>query len=1110
MKLHYFAVKPIRYYLIMLLGMVLLASEVAANALDTTSICNAGFTVKLDTTRTFPVYTFTALETDNSKTFSWNIGGSLLRTGPEIDHIFFDAGGWMVSLTVADDSDACSTNQRVDVSGATQAPVGSCFFNTWKENDSTNTYAFETWMPWYTDMSYSIDFGDGTTAVNDPEFAVPLSHTYSAPGTYEVCQTMNEDSCGYCIEIIIDSTELTGCNAEFTYQLDTSYGAWIYTFNASEIDSAKNYSWTTSERGQVPFSGSLIEGYVFPAEGTYPVELTVFNDFDTCSTVQQIYSPNTESCTFGLTQQKNKVRVKAAWGLNNNWFDDLTIDTTQYGIDKLYYTIDLGDGTAVNGTLFDTDSLDWNSLFIPDIEHEYQMAGTYDICYAATDSLFYNCQQCKSVIIEESDIVTCDPTFTYSIDSTSTNNWIYTFTAADPDSFKRFFWGFEEQRIGFGRVEQHIFTEGGAQEIKLSVFENQTDTCSSSVTVFPPESEGCFMNITQIDENTFDFYPTVNASSGTVFYTMNFGDSISTSGEHIGGRNVGPFTYNYRNGGTFDVCFTATDSANFSCEVCEPIEVILPQCFATFVYNQLDSTNQFQYLFTALEISGLYDYRWEINGQTVSENELFEFTFPSSGVYTVDLLMTNVSSGNICTSRKAITIGSISATCPTSFVYNQVDSSNTYRYLFTPLIIDSNKSFLWKVNDSIQSNKILFDFTFPEDGVYDITLQVTENGDNCSTTKNIVIDGGNSFCDASFDLNIDASNSLSYTFIPRSDSAVAYEWFVNGVLSSEESSFHYTFPDSGVYEIRLDLLKWWDSCSSIKNISVKTNSDSTQADSLYINGSLFADLIPVDGGNVALYQKENDNWVYSSETVATKGEFTFENLSKGRYLIHARGDEFVHQAFIPTYFVNGVGWQDAYKLDLTGSAEEVKITLIRSQALSAGQGQLQGRVVSDEMKEPVVILLKDRISGRTVKWTVSGEEHAFNFDQLPFGKYTLTVEKPSQSFSRQVDLNEDLSNLTNIVLKADEILGRDEALGGGLSVYPTQIEDKVFLSNQGYTGGDTSVELRSISGKLLMSQRLEIKARETIELTLPILGQGMYLMRIIDNEGKISVTKLIK
>ncbi len=798
--------------------------------LDTVSVCNAEFTVALDTTASIPVYTFTAVGTDLSKTFNWNIGGSLLRTGRQFDHIFFDAGGWLVTLTVADASDTCSVAQRVNVSLETQAPVESCFFNSWKAEDNSNTYAFETWMPWYfSDMSYSLDFGDGNVTTHDPEFGVPIYHTYSIPGTYQVCQTMNEDSCTYCKEIRVD-----------------------------------------------PF-----------------------------------VSPD------------------------------------------------------------------------------------------------------------------CDASFTYTIDSTSTENWIYTFTANETDSVKSIFWTFEMQSWATGREVQHIFTDAGNWNVTLWVT-SESDTCSTSQIVVPPSPSGCILNVAPMPmfgQNTFDFFVGTEPLAGQLYYTMDFGDGVSISEEQSGGGSIRPFSYRYRRDGTFNVCLTATDSTTFSCEVCEEVEVVLPTCFASFVYHPVDSADQFSYLFTALEISDLYDYRWEIDGQTVSNEELFEFTFIAAGNYEVSLYMTNVSSGDVCKATNIVIIEGTSPICLADFTYQLVDSLNTFHYVFTPLRLDSTATYLWEVEGGFQSSDSVLNYTFSDAGLWNVSLTTFVGNDS--------------------------------------------------------------------------------SCTAIQTIEV-------QPGILYIQGTLFADLIPVDRGTVDLYQRQGDEWSPALQTSSQNGAFTFNNLSQGTYIIHARGDEFVNQAFIPTYFVNGVGWQDAYKLDLTGSAEDVKITLIRSQTLSSGQGQVQGRVVSTETEGPFVILLKDRTSRRTVKWTVSDEAHSFSFDQLPFGQYQLTVEKPSRSFSQNVDLTESQSRVSDIELRTDVVLGRNEALSGKLNIYPTMVEDRVFLSNNAPTGGNMTVELRSISGKLLMNQQLVINAGETAELSLPPLKKGIYFIRVVDNEGYSSLTKLIR
>ncbi|MEM7549782.1 MAG: hypothetical protein AAF363_08910 [Bacteroidota bacterium] len=909
MILQKFTFKIVRQLLI--IALIIINTIAIAEELDSTSLCNAAFTFELDTTGALPVYTLIATaEGDSSKSFLWNIGGELERTGSRIEHIFFDAGLWHTTLTVSDSSDICSTVQNI---AAIPPSSDACFFNVWSLDSGTFQYAFETWLPFYADMSFSLNYGDGSSLEHIPEFGVPITHTYDSPGVYEVCQTMNEDGCSYCKEIVVGSFNVPNCDTGFTYLADSS-NQYRYSFISEETSDLYEYLWEINE--EIVSNDPSFE-YIFSDSGTYQIALFLINagSGDTCSITEVIAVP-------------------------------------------------------------------------------------------------YNLES-------------CDASFTYNIDSISTNNWIFNLTANSTDTTNTFVWGLP-QGIAFGRELSYVHTEAGNFDVNLVIF-NEEDTCSSSQNILAPEPNGCILNISEFDENTIDIISGTQSIIGQLYYTMDFGDGMVVSGEQAGGGTIGPFSYNYREDGVFNVCLSATDSLSFSCEVCQEVEIILPSCSASFNYQEIDSANN-NYLFTPLEISELYSYRWNVNGefltdQLPSSDPSFNYTFPSSGIWNVSLYRMNISSGDVCFTSEIINIPGDTIECPTSFVYQPIDSTNTFRYLFTPLIIDSQRTFLWEIEGGFQSTNTLLEYTFPDAGLWNVTLnQISNNGDTCSATRTIEVPPGN----------------------------------------------------------------------------------------LHIYGSVFADLIPADGGVVSLYQKQTSDWIHINDVSTDNGAFNFSNLAPGRYLLHARGDAFVHQAFIPTYFVNGVGWQDAYTLDLFGSAEEVKITLIRSQSLSSGQGRIQGRVITNEPAEPFVILLKDRASRNTVKWTISGTSHSFDFNQLPFGEYLLTVEKPSQSFSRSIDLTENQANISGIELNPNVILSSEEEFSEKLAVYPTFIEDHVFLNNQTFTRLDLTLELRSMTGDLVMSEVLELNAGETTELALPNIDDGIYFMRTTNKEGHSTVTKLIK
>ncbi|MEO1256711.1 MAG: hypothetical protein AAFY41_17750, partial [Bacteroidota bacterium] len=209
-------------------------------------------------------------------------------------------------------------------------------------------------------------------------------------------------------------------------------------------------------------------------------------------------------------------------------------------------------------------------------------------------------------------------------------------------------------------------------------------------------------------------------------------------------------------------------------------------------------------------------------------------------------------------------------------------------------------------------------------------------------------------------------------------------------------------------------------------------------------------------------------------------------------------------------FVNGIAWQDGYELNLYGPVQELMVTLIRSQTLSAGSGKVQGRMLADHPDEPYILLLKDQASKKVMKWAVSGPDQSFSFDELPFGRYLLTAEKPSQSVSRSFDLTENQPIVSDIELNPSLVLGQSDAFSNELGIHPTIIEDYVYLKNEAYAGHDFSVKLRSITGQLVMTEDLRLEAGQTAKLALPVLERGIYFIKMVNVEGHLKVAKLIK
>ncbi|MBK8806519.1 MAG: PKD domain-containing protein [Bacteroidales bacterium] len=113
------------------------------------------------------------------------------------------------------------------------------------------------------------------------------------------------------------------------------------------------------------------------------------------------------------------------------------------------------------------------------------------------------------------------------------------------------------------------------------------------------------------------------------------------------------------------------------------------------------------------------------------------------------------------------------------------------------------KYYDWKINGVSFSDQLNTSYTFTEQGIYLISLTVTNDDIYCSET----------FTDT-IKVNCDITTSFLYTsnsvspgdivhFTNTSQNAVSYEWFVNGVAVSVSKNLSYTFKTAGNYEVWL-------------------------------------------------------------------------------------------------------------------------------------------------------------------------------------------------------------------------------------------------------------------------------------------------------------------
>ncbi|MBL3656308.1 PKD domain-containing protein [Fulvivirga sediminis] len=588
---------------------------------------------------------------------------------------------------------------------------------------------------------------------------------------------------------------------------------------------------------------------------------------------------------------------------------------------------------------------------------------------------------------------------------------------------------------------------------------------------------------------------TAKETDPNLSYSWNFEDQGYASGrevEHI-----------FFDGGIWSVYLTVSNGTD-SCTTSQQITAIAPdQCY--FNYEKIsDATIKVS---TYSPSTHKLPYSFDFGDGTVVLDTMsspikdFYHTYDSAGTYQVCIYKGSTAADS-CSYCRAFDIGNPTPTdttgCDASFTVNQINNSN---YVFRALQRDSVNQYTWRINGSKAGNALDLNYSFTEKGLYTVSLAIGDSSNSCYYSTSINIQ---SLIDCNF--SYDSIAPLTYRFYTSEEEDVSYLWDLgNGITYDSSSMFIHTFSDTGTYNVCLLKTDSIDSCQYCNEIIVGP----LERDSLYIDGNVYADLMPVFEGTVELYRKDSSEWHKISQVNLSNGHFRFNELMEGQYLLYARGDEEVYDKYIPTYFVNGINWRDAYTLNLTGAIEEVKITLIKSYQLSSpGAGTVSGHLIEAE-DDDYVVILKDGNSNKTLGWDITNNGRDFHFGQLPFGKYRVILERPSASMSQTFELTAENPDARGIELGPNMVAGVESQLNG-ISVYPTELKRHITLENKSYENKDLSVELKAITGRNFISTSVNMTAGEALKMEVPQLPSGIYMLQLTDQNGEVKIYKLIK
>jgi gliding motility-associated-like protein len=371
------------------LAMVKIAFNFAGVGADVTSAIGG---VPMDTAGCVPLEVTFTDQVRNAESYEWNFGDGTPQIGPlpaatgyTQTHTFTSVGTFQVMLIAIDPTtcnirDTSYINIRVGDLEAqldfNAVKIGACTAFQYQFN---NTSLAPPSRP-FTDTSFSWNFGDNSPVVIAG--INPVTHTFPAPGTYNVILTLRDTA--YCNYPDADTLQLSvdaNVDANFTTP-PTGCAPYTAIFDNTSV-AGQTWQWDFGDGGG--FSSTEFEPTHVYAAGTYTITLVATNP-NTCNV--------TDTARFTITVYDNPVS-------NFSYTPVTPVENTPHTFTNLASP----DAVRFKWLFGDGDSLVTTSR-LP-IQHQYNSTGTFDACLIAFNVAGCSdttCQPVSTLIVPVVDV----------------------------------------------------------------------------------------------------------------------------------------------------------------------------------------------------------------------------------------------------------------------------------------------------------------------------------------------------------------------------------------------------------------------------------------------------------------------------------------------------------------------------------------------------------------------------------------------------------------------------------------------------------------------------------------------------------------------------------
>jgi len=310
-------------------------------------------------------------------------------------------------------------------------------------------------------------------------------------------------------------------------------------------------------------------------------------------------------------------------------------------------------------------------------------------------------------------------------------------------------WSFGDGTVAAGVTATHTFVTTGLYSITLAIDDNDGAIDQQKMTIFvteqiigetnkrPVASFTAIPKIVSINEKVyFDASESVDSDGSIATYLWDFGDNTTATGvttEHA-----------YSGKGTYIVILTVTDNNGVMDIDSHAISVTIQATpnqnpVASFIKSTQTAHRGETIQFDATESSDtdslIASYTWNFGDGTTATGAKVDHTYSTVGIYTITLTVTD-SEGLTSQTTSAITITNA---IPTAAFTKSAETVKVDELIYFDASesVDSDGSiatYLWDFGDGNTSTEITTNHVYAEEGTYKVTLTVTDNDNELSST----------------------------------------------------------------------------------------------------------------------------------------------------------------------------------------------------------------------------------------------------------------------------------------------------------------------------------------------------------------------------------------